>query len=155
MTPGWGDAIQANKAGLLELADVFVVNKADRRARAMPARDLEYMLDLGHISGLEERSGHRPAVLMATSTTGEGVDGVLAAIDDHRALISANGELAERRRRRRRLEVSARVGRLLEARTAEVLDSEAGEATLSAVDEDRLSPAEAARAVLAEIACRI
>ena len=155
VAPGWGDAVQANKAGLLEVADVLVVNKADRQGARDARRDLELMLDLGHISGLEERSGHRPAVLMATSTTGEGVDGVLAAIDDHRALIAANGELAARRRRRRRLEVSARVGRLLEARTAEALDSEAGEAALSAVDEDRLSPAEAARAVLAELACRI
>lgn len=155
VAPGWGDAIQASKAGLLEVADVLVVNKADRQGARAARRDLELMLDLGHISGLEERSGHRPEVLMATSTTGEGVDAVLRAIDDHRALISASGELSERRRHRRRLEVSARVGRLLDACRLEVLDSEAGEAILMSVEEDRLSPAEAARVVLAEIASRI
>ena len=154
VAPGWGDAVQANKAGLLEVADVLVVNKADRPGARDARRDLELMLDLGHISGLEARSGHRPRIVMATSTTGEGVDQVLAAIDEHRALIVASGAQAERRMRRRRLEVGGRVARRLEAITTEVLDSDAGRAALAGVDEERLSPAEAALVVVAEIVHR-
>ena len=74
VAPGWGDAVQANKAGLLEVADVLVVNKADRPGARDARRDLELMLDLGHISGHEERAGGRPRVVMATSTTGEGLE---------------------------------------------------------------------------------
>jgi LAO/AO transport system kinase len=151
VAPGWGDAVQANKAGLLEVADVLVVNKADRPGARDARRDLELMLDLGHISGHEERAGGRPRVVMATSTTGEGIDEVAAAVADHRERIAADGRLAGRRRRRRRLEVAGRVERLLEERAAEALDSDAGAAALAAVEEDRLSPAEAARAVLDEV----
>jgi LAO/AO transport system kinase len=138
VAPGWGDAVQANKAGLLEVADVLVVNKADRPGARDARRDLALMLDLGHISGLEARSGRRPPIVMATSTTGEGADDVLVAIDEHRAHIVASGELAERRGRRRRVEVNGRVARRLETLTSAVLDSEAGRAALAAVDEQRL-----------------
>ena len=155
VAPGWGDAVQANKAGLLEVADVLVVNKADRPGARDVRRDLALMLDLGHISGLEARSGRRPPILSATSTTGEGVDLVLAAIDDHRGQIVASGQLAERRARRRRLEVTGRVERLLEACTTAILDSEAGQATLAAVEAQRLSPAAAAQAVVRQIADRL
>ena len=62
VSPGWGDAVQANKAGLLEMADIFVVNKADRPGAADARRDLEYMLDLGH------RSGWRPPVTLTVAT---------------------------------------------------------------------------------------
>lgn len=151
VAPGWGDAVQANKAGLLEVADVLVVNKADRPGARDARRDLELMLDLGHISGLEERTGARPEVLMATSTTGEGAEEILRAVGDHRARIAADGTLAERRRARRRLEVAARVARLLDERTAAAFASGAGAAVIAAVEEGRLTPADAARALLAEI----
>ena len=59
VTPGWGDAVQANKAGLLEVADIFVVNKADRAGAADTRRDLELMLDLSHVTGC--RGPHRSA----------------------------------------------------------------------------------------------
>ncbi len=153
VAPGWGDAFQANKAGLLEVADILVVNKANRQGARDARRDLELMLDLGNISGLEERSGRRPKILMVTSTTGDSVEDVREAIDEHREHLVASGALAERRRGR--LEVVGRVERMLEDRTTEVLDSDAGEATLSAIDEGRLSSAEAARVVLAEIARRM
>lgn len=154
MAPGWGDAVQANKAGLLEMADVLVVNKADRPGARDARRDLELMLDLGHISGLEARAGHRPQIVMATSTTGEGVEDVRRAIDDHRDLIASNGRLAEGRRRRRRLEVSGLVERRLRALTGEAFDSDAGRQALAGVEEERLSPLEAAIAVVARITGR-
>ena len=67
VNPGWGDAVQANKAGLLEIADVFVVNKADGPGAEETARDLEQMLDLAALAG------SRPPVVTTTSHDGEGV----------------------------------------------------------------------------------
>jgi LAO/AO transport system kinase len=95
VTPGWGDAIQASKAGLLEVADVFVVNKADRDGAAETRRDLNSMLDLNPAG-----AGWRPPVLLAVAATGEGVDGVWAAAGEHRAYLETTGELASRRDRR-------------------------------------------------------
>ena len=79
VNPGWGDAVQANKAGLMEIADVFVVNKADRPGAKETARDLERMLDMAALEGW------RPPVVCATATTGDGVDDVWQAVVDHRA----------------------------------------------------------------------
>ena len=79
VNPGWGDAVQANKAGLLEIADVFVINKADRPGRRRTRRDLERMLDL------TDASGWRPPIVATTATTGDGVDELWAAIGAHRA----------------------------------------------------------------------
>ena len=76
VNPGWGDAVQANKAGLLEIADIFVINKADRPGVEDTTRDLERMLDL------TDRSGWRPPVVATTATTGAGVDDALGG---HRA----------------------------------------------------------------------
>ncbi len=73
-TPGMGDAVQANKAGLLEVADVFVVNKADRPGATDVRRDLELMLDLAHVTGADtDASGaiFRPRIIMATATSGK------------------------------------------------------------------------------------
>ncbi|MGH9150669.1 MAG: methylmalonyl Co-A mutase-associated GTPase MeaB, partial [Acidimicrobiales bacterium] len=68
VNPGWGDGVQANKAGLLEVADVFAVNKADRPGASAAQRDLEQML------GLARPAGWRPPVVLTVATTGAGVD---------------------------------------------------------------------------------
>lgn len=151
VAPGWGDAVQANKAGLLEVADVLVVNKADRPGARDARRDLELMLDLGHISGLEAHSGRRPEIVMAISTTGEGVADVGRAIDEHRAFIAASGRLDERRRARRRREVAGHVGRRLHDLADAARASDAGRAALSAAEDDQLSASEAAELLLAQI----
>ena len=67
VNPGWGDAVQANKAGLLEIADVFVINKADRPGADETRRDLERMLDL------TSAAGWRPPIVATTATGGDGV----------------------------------------------------------------------------------
>jgi LAO/AO transport system kinase len=95
VTPGWGDAIQASKAGLLEVADVFVVNKADRDGADQTARDLENMLDLNPAMG-----EWRPPVLMTTAVAGAGVDTLWAKVGEHRAYLAASGELQRRREER-------------------------------------------------------
>ena len=101
VNPGWGDAVQAAKAGLLEIADLFVVNKADRDGAADTVRDLEFMLDLS----LE--SGWRPPIVKTVASRGEGFEELWEAIGAHRAFLEADGRLAARRTRRIRDELRA------------------------------------------------
>jgi LAO/AO transport system kinase len=113
VNPGWGDAIQANKAGLMEVADVFVVNKADRPGADDTRRDLESMLDL---AGRTEHAGWRPPVVLTEGTSGRGVAELWAAVETHGTWAQTTGE-GERRRQRRRLdELNEIVMRRLEQR---------------------------------------
>ena len=95
VNPGWGDAVQAAKAGLLEVADVFAVNKADRPGGDETRRDLEAMLDMSMTMG-----EWRPPVVPCVASTGEGVDGLWTAVRDHRSYLASSGELERRRDRR-------------------------------------------------------
>ena len=108
VNPGWGDSVQAAKAGLLEIADIFVVNKADRPGADQVKRDLESMLDLAGAHPQRDgpqrdgRTRWRPPVLAtrALSADGAGVDELWDAICTHRRHIAESGELEERRQRR-------------------------------------------------------
>lgn len=91
---GWGDAIQAAKAGFLEVADIFVVNKADRDGADATAADIEAMLEIG------PDTPWRPPVLLTVASEGAGVDAVADAVLGHRGFLEASGELNLRRRRR-------------------------------------------------------
>jgi LAO/AO transport system kinase len=115
VNPGWGDAVQANKAGLLEVADVFVINKADRDGANDTRRDLELMLDLSHVSGHEDETGYRPPILMTTATDGTGVDALWGAVAAHRAHLQETDGLAARRAARFRYEVRNRLGMRIDA----------------------------------------
>ncbi len=116
VNPGWGDAVQANKAGLTEIADVFVINKADRPGVDATRRDLEAMLDLSDLPP----GGWRPPVVTAVASTGEGVDDVWKAVEGHRAAIEVSGELARRRAARLRHELAEIVARRIEIRAREL-----------------------------------
>jgi LAO/AO transport system kinase len=94
VNPGWGDAIQANKAGLLEIADLFVINKADRPGARETRRDLELMLDLTQLGDW------RPPIVDTVASSGDGVDELWTAITDHRAHQMATGDLDRFRRER-------------------------------------------------------
>jgi LAO/AO transport system kinase len=111
LTPGWGDSIQANKAGLLEIADVFVINKADRPGAAETRRDLDSMLDMSMAMG-----AWRPPIVSTVAPAGEGIEELWRVIGDHRAHLEQSGELAERRRRRALDELTEVIVRRLEAR---------------------------------------
>ncbi len=105
LAPGMGDGIQAAKAGILEVADVFVVNKADRDGADATVRDLKGMLGLG---GRHSGEGAwRPAIVKTVASRGEGLDAVLTAVEEHRAWLDAHGELDTRRRTRAAAEVEA------------------------------------------------
>ncbi|HEX4754855.1 MAG TPA: methylmalonyl Co-A mutase-associated GTPase MeaB [Candidatus Dormibacteraeota bacterium] len=102
-TPVTGDSVQILKAGILEIADIFVVNKADIQGAAKVARELR---DLGRQAGAP-KDGWRPPVIQTTGTTGEGIDELLEAIERHHAVIAESGELEVRRRGRLRAEIEA------------------------------------------------
>jgi LAO/AO transport system kinase len=147
VNPGWGDAVQASKAGLLEVADVFVVNKADREGAADTRRDLEGMLDLGD----RPSDAWRPPVVEAVATTGTGVDAVWAAVLDHKAHLEATGELARRRERRLVEELRSIVARRLEERARQLLGEEGLEQLQGDVVGRTLDPWAAADQVLAAV----
>jgi LAO/AO transport system kinase len=124
MSPGWGDAIQAAKAGLLEVADVFAVNKADRPGAADAVRDLEQMLDAGLARPAGDRLGWRPPVLPTVATAGTGIDTLWSTALAHREWLVTTGELELRRRDRVRHEIGRRardlLSRRVDARIAEL-----------------------------------
>jgi len=84
--PGTGDEVQVAKAGLFEIADIFVVNKADREGADAIRREIESMLALGSFDG-----GWRPPVLMAVATEGKGLEEIASKADAHRAHLTASG----------------------------------------------------------------
>ena len=102
LAPGMGDGIQAAKAGILEIGDVFGVNKADRDGADATVRDLRGMLSLGE---RRQPGDWRPPVVKLVAARAEGIDDLLAALDKHRAWLQEHGELTRRRRRRLRAEI--------------------------------------------------
>jgi GTPase len=101
LAPGMGDAIQAAKAGILEVGDVFVVNKADRDGADATYHDIQSMISLG-----ERGPGQwRPQVVRAVAARGEGIDDILAAIAKHRAWLDEHGQLQARREHRAAVEI--------------------------------------------------
>src|SRR5665811_662906 len=126
--------VQANKAGLLEIADVFVVNKADRDGVAETARDLEMMLDLSM------PGAWRPPIIQTVATTGAGVDELWTAIGEHRSFVEQGGELARRRRHRLRAELRAIVVARLHADADERLDGDRFDALVERVAAREVDP---------------
>ena len=129
VAPGWGDAIQASKAGILEIADVFVVNKADRDGAGEAVRDLEAMLHLG--PELE----WPPPVVKTSAQSHEGIDDLWDAIDSHRKHLESTGHLQERRRRRLLGEVEDMVA----VRLRDRIDARLQEGDLEALADDLVS----------------
>ena len=151
MTPGMGDAVQANKAGLLEVADVFVVNKADRPGADDVRRDLDLMLDLSHLTGQDDtegRDGYRPPIVMCSALEGTGEADVWAAVVDHLALLDESGRRLARRHHRIRTEVRARMAQTLGSRIEEAMNSEMGSELVAMVEDGALSPTAASAKLL-------
>ncbi|MBT2395706.1 methylmalonyl Co-A mutase-associated GTPase MeaB [Streptomyces sp. ISL-100] len=102
LAPGMGDGIQAAKAGILEIGDVYVVNKADRDGADATARELNHMLGLGESRGPGD---WRPPIVKTVAARGEGIDEVVEALEKHRAWMEERGVLSERRAKRASHEV--------------------------------------------------
>jgi LAO/AO transport system kinase len=101
VAPGMGDSIQAAKAGILEIADVFVVNKADRDGAQQTVRDLRNML------ALAEPGGWKPPIVPTVAVKDEGLDDVVEELAKHLAWMESTGELRRRREARARDEIEA------------------------------------------------
>ena len=99
--PGSGDSIQALKAGVMEIPDVIVVNKADHPMTETMVREVRSVLALG------PREGWVPPIVKTEAVHGKGIDELVEKLDEHRAYMEANGTLAERRRHNLRSEVLA------------------------------------------------
>jgi LAO/AO transport system kinase len=140
LAPGMGDAIQAVQAGVLEIADVFVINKADRPGADVTYRDIQGML------GLAERSAGdwRPLVLRAVAVRGEGMDETIAAIAKHRRWLEDTGTLKTRRERRAAVEIEAIALGALRARIGDLHEGTALPALAKAVAEGHTDPYAAA-----------
>lgn len=110
VAPGWGDHVQVAKAGILEIADVFVVNKADREGVESAVRDLRQMIHMG------PPAGWTPPVVRTAAATGQGTEGLWDAIEEHRAHLEETGALEAGRR--------SRLVREVESLTAERLRGE-------------------------------
>ncbi|MFB7670723.1 methylmalonyl Co-A mutase-associated GTPase MeaB [Kitasatospora purpeofusca] len=117
LAPGMGDGIQAAKAGILEIGDLFVVNKADRDGADATARELNHMLGLGEA---REAGAWRPPIVKTVAARGEGVDEVVEALEKHRAWLEEHGELVVRRRRRAAQEIEAIALAALRARIGDL-----------------------------------
>jgi LAO/AO transport system kinase len=145
LAPGFGDAVQVAKAGILEVADVFVVNKADRDGAEVVARDLRQMLHLG-----EARPWQVP-VVMTVAERGDGVEQLAEAIAAHRAHLESSGELERRRRRRAAREVEEVALACLRTELGELGRGEALDELAAQVAAGKLGPYAAADQLLAGV----
>lgn len=143
VSPGWGDAVQANKAGLLEMADIFVVNKADRAGAADARRDLEHMLDLGH------SAPWRPPVTLTVATENQGADELWKHVQDHRRHSRESGRTDDRRSRHAAEEVRRHLHCGIDALVADPSGRTAE--LLAEVTAGRLAPSDAARRLAAQL----
>jgi LAO/AO transport system kinase len=108
VAPGMGDSIQAAKAGILEVADIFAVNKADRPQAQQAVRDLRNMIALGQQeTGQGSEPGWKTPIVSTVATTGEGISELTGKIDAHWSWLSSSGERERRRLARAREEVAA------------------------------------------------
>ncbi len=105
LAPGMGDAIQAAKAGILEVADVYVVNKADREGAEHTVRELTGMLSMGLSDA--GAGGWRPPVCKTVASRGEGIDELVDALSNHAQWLDSSGERGRRRSARARSEIEA------------------------------------------------
>lgn len=144
LNPGWGDSVQANKAGLMEIADIFVINKADRKGVEETRRDIEQMLELSDLP----HEGWHPPIVATIGSTGEGVPQLWDAVLEHRATIEKSGELLTRRNFRLREELREIVARRLELRAREICTGERWEALQSQVLDRSIDPWSAADEML-------
>jgi LAO/AO transport system kinase len=140
LVPESGDAVQALKAGLMEIGDVFAVNKADRDGAEAAAHALRSMLHLG-----KWRDGWEPPVLLTSAQSGQGMPELAAAIAKHVAHLGSEGRLERRRRRRLRERIEARIAATTRADFERRVSAKRRDEVLSDVERRALTPAEAAR----------
>ena len=117
VNPGWGDSVQANKAGLMEVADIFVINKSDRKGADDTRRDIQQMLELSSLGDWE------PPIVMTVATDQIGADELGRTVAEHRSYLEESGELQARRSLRVQAELTEIVSQSLEQRVITTMES--------------------------------
>ena len=118
LAPGLGDSVQAAKAGILEVADVLVVNKADQPGAGRLESELRGMVELGHVVEIVADTGWTPPILRTVAVRGEGIDELLAAVEQHGEAMATRGPGEREALRARRWIVELAAGRLRDVLTA-------------------------------------
>jgi len=147
VNPGWGDSVQANKAGLMEIADIFVINKADRKGADETRRDLMQMLDLSDLA----HEAWRAPILNTTGTTAEGVPELWDTVLEHRAFAESSGLLTERRTFRLREELREIIAQRLGRKARQICTGDRWDELTEEVVERTTDPWTAADEMLAAI----
>jgi len=148
LAPGMGDGIQAAKAGILEIGDVFVVNKADRDGADNTVRDIRHMISLGDRT---EAGLWRPPVIKTVAHKHEGVDEVVEALDKHVAWMTDKGVLRQRRLKRATDEIESIVIKGLRERMGDLRGDHGMEALAAAVVDGLSDPYAAADQVIGDL----
>jgi LAO/AO transport system kinase len=147
VTPGWGDGVQANKAGLMEIGDVFVVNKADRPGADKTVTEVTMMMSL-----VEEHGDWVPPIVKTVASRSEGIDELDAAIVKHYEYLSASGELDRRNRDRVRIRIETQLKeRFMDRLIGGTIAREEYEDLLEEVLRKRNNPHDAAEGVLSRV----
>ena len=148
LAPGMGDGIQAAKAGILEIGDVFVVNKADRDGADATVRDLRHMISLGDRT---EPGLWRPPVVKTVAARGEGVADVMEALDKHQGWLDSSGTLQQRRLKRAADEIEAIALAALRARMGDLRAGHGLDDHAAAVVAGQIDPYAAADDIVAKL----
>jgi LAO/AO transport system kinase len=146
LSPGMGDAIQAAKAGILEVADIFCVNKADKEGARDTVRDLRNMLEMGH----GRDPSWTPPIVQTVATERKGIDELWQAVGDHRRHMTESGDIEVRRRER----LGAEIRTIVTERLRERIEGRVGEgfeALVQRVADRELDPYSAADELLVEL----
>ena len=149
LAPGMGDGIQAAKAGILEIGDVFVVNKADREGADATVRDIRHMISLGDRT---EPGLWRPPVVKTVAAQGKGIDDVMEALDKHVSWMENSGTLRERRVRRAGDEIESIALQQLRARMGDLRHGNGVDELAADVVDGKTDPYAAADQVVAALA---
>ena len=144
VNPGWGDSVQANKAGLMEIADIFVVNKADRPGASETCGDIRQMLDLSAPGDWD------PPILTSVGTTGEGAAELWDAVRAHRDHCTVSGELEARRAARTQTELEEILRASIAERVAALAQGPAAQRVRQQLALRELDPYTAAEMLLDE-----
>jgi LAO/AO transport system kinase len=149
-SPGMGDSIQAMKAGILEVADIYVVNKADLPGASDTAREIRAMLLMGERMG--DASAWRHPIVRVSAKDETGIDELIAAIDDHGRHLQTSGEGVHRRRNAARREIEDHIEAIIRARVSS--PGGASDDIVNNVAMRKQEPRQAAMSLLARLAER-
>ena len=152
LVPGLGDDVQALKAGIMEIADIYVINKRDREGAARMKQEIQAILALSEM--VLHDSDWKPPILLTRATHGEGIEDLIAALNDHRQYLETSGRWIERRRSYARMRFFEAVRSLLTEQLEEDLRAPDLQSPIEAIAQGKLDPYTAARTYLRERAVK-